>query len=48
MSEGLTTLGSSNTGSNLPEVKSSTWLVAPRRRNIALGVKTTRGLRGRR
>ena len=35
------------TGSNLPCVKSSTWLVAPRRRSMAFGVKTTSGRRGR-
>ena len=38
---------SSMTGSKRPLVKSSTSLVAPRRRSIAFGVKTTSGRRGR-
>ena len=38
---------SSRTGSNRPCVKSSTGLVAPRRRSIAFGVKTMSGRRGR-
>jgi hypothetical protein len=38
---------SSSTASKRPVVKSSTGLVAPRRRSIAFGVNTTSGRRGR-
>ena len=37
---------SGSTGSKVPEVKSSTWLVAALLRSIDFGVNTISGLRG--